>query len=158
MVCQYGSKITLAGVAATISICFIPPRIHWLRCPVDMIDRTAEGLHCGELGQGVASLSCLLSSFFHYDCFQWFLIAPYWVAVTYQSISQPFRFLYFFPKPLFLCLSFRLIKVTFCCTWPYFNVIILIPRPTLNLLSTELQYSLLIQIIPNPPIDATSRD
>lgn len=46
----------------------------------------------------------------------------------------------------------------FCFAGPYLNVIILKPQPTLNLLSTELQYSPLIQIIPNPPIDAVSRN
>lgn len=50
-----------------------------------MIDGIAEEPHCGELGQGVALLCCLLSPFFHYMHFQSLLIDIYWPTVIYQG-------------------------------------------------------------------------
>lgn len=69
---------------------------------------------------------------------------------SYFVLSQPFVL-------LFISLILRLLG-HFGFTWPYLNVIILKPQPTLNPLSTELKYSLLILIIPNPSIDAVSRN
>ena len=68
-----------------------------------MIDRIAEGPHCGELGQGVALLSCLLSSFFHFEYFQSLLIAIYGVPVKYRSVCHSFGSTFF--DPLFFSLS-----------------------------------------------------
>lgn len=62
-----------AALSLRILLCFRSMRTHWLAgCPVVMIDRSAEGPHCGELGQGVALfLSYCPHSFtmviFHFD-------------------------------------------------------------------------------------------
>lgn len=135
---------------------FHSPRTHWLRCPMDMIDRTAEGLHCGELGQGVAVLSCLLSSFFHHYHFQAFLIVVYHIDVL--NVPNFLSFSCFFStlcsSDLSSCSVITHILRSFCFTWSYLNVS---PQLTPSLLSTELQYSLLMQITLNPPIAAVSR-
>lgn len=128
-----------------------------------MIDRTAEELHCGELGQGVALLSCLLSSFFHYGYSHSLLIAISWATVTDLLISRSDFILFGLfcsslkPESLFFFIILGSLG-HFCFTWPYLNVIVLKPQPILNLLSTELLYSPLIQIIPNPPFDAVCRN
>ena len=57
------------GPTGRILICFHSLRTHVFRCPVALIDRAAERMLCGELGQGVALLSCLLSPFFLFDYF-----------------------------------------------------------------------------------------
>lgn len=126
-----------------------------------MTDRIAEGIHCDELGQGVALLSCLLSSFFHYDYVQSLLIAIYRVYHCQIFVNFPLFWPFFF-YPLFSsssCLiSFILRSLGhFSFTWSYLNVMILRPLLIPNLLSTELQYSPLIQITLNPPFAAVSR-
>lgn len=49
-------KVPVGGLWERIPFFFRSLRTRWLRCPVDMIDRNAEWLHCAELGQGVAFL------------------------------------------------------------------------------------------------------
>lgn len=101
-------------------------------------------------GCGVAFLLTVPSlSWFHVQLLYIFIKSlDFWF--TYHNISGCFFYL--------LCLSFLIWRALdhFCFPWPYLNVIL---KPlTLNLLSPELQYSLLIQITPNPPIDAVSRN
>lgn len=126
-----------------------------------MIDRVAEGLHCGELGQGVALLYCLLSSIFLHDSFlvtDGYLLCHCQMLIIFSdcfSASIPTLC-----SSLSCCALISLILRSlghFCFTWSYLNVMILSPQLTPNLLSTELQYSLLIQITLNPPIAAVSR-
>lgn len=144
-------------LARRTTIYFHSPRTHWLRCPVDMIDRTAEGLHCGELGQGVAVLFLPIVLILLPLLFSGFSDSFYHLAVNYQN---HFLSLFAAPSQLFVLLFVQLrcghphIKVTWSFTRSYLNVS---PQLTPGLLSTELQYSLLMQIILNPPIAAVSR-
>lgn len=152
------SMVVKSLLAGRIPIYFYSPRTDWLRCPVDVIDGTAEGLHCGELGQGVAMLSCLLSSFFHCYYFQAFLITTYHITFKCSSFSQSFSCshstLNFFLSCCAVIAHILRSLGHFCFTWSYLNVS---PRLTPSLLSTEPQYSLLMEITLNPPIAAVSR-
>lgn len=58
---QYRSKERAAALSLRIFIYFHSLRTYWLAgCPVVMTDRSAEGPHCSELGQGVALFSLIV--------------------------------------------------------------------------------------------------
>lgn len=121
---QYSSEERAAALSFLIFIGFCSARTHWLAgCPVVMIDRSAEGPHCGELGQGVALFSLVV-----------LLLSQWLFSILTDSHRTTVKFLLISYLP-FVCLADWLlsqfylcfwdchhIKVTwsfFCFTWPY---------------------------------------
>lgn len=81
---QYSSKERAAALSLRIFICLRSLRTHWLAgCPVVMIDSSAEGPHCGELGQGVALFSLIV-----------LILSPWLFSILTDSHRTTVKFLF----------------------------------------------------------------